>query len=164
MNFRSFAGQATAAAPASDDGGAPAPARAGAATLSDVMFKLFIGGLLAYLIYDKAQGSRPAPGPSPEKPDPAAVALGETYGHALLNAAAESLELGSKASWSNALEAKAGNRKSFDAGIQAAIDPLAIEMSKRFGAADATPLDPAKSTTLRKFWHDLSVGIRGAAR
>src|SRR5579864_1770356 len=163
MNFRSSSGQPVVPTPVPGDRAATAAVRPGesVASLTDVIFKLLIGGLLAYFVYDKVTGSRTTPVPASDKPDVAVVKLGGTYGRALLDAAAGSLESGSTGAWTNALEAKAANRKAFDGGIQAAMDPLAVEMGKRFGAADSTPMDALKSTALRKFWHDLALGIKG---
>lgn len=131
---------------------------------ADWLFKLLVGGVLAFLVYDKLRGGRPDVTSGPDRPEAAVIALGETYGRSLLKAAADALRAGSTGPWTNAVEAKASNRKAFDAGIQTALDPVAAEMGRRFGEATTAPTDPAKAAALRKFWRDLAAGIERAAR
>lgn len=131
---------------------------------ADWLFRLLVGGVLAFLVYDKVRGGRPEVLPKADRPEAAVVALGETYGRSLLKAAASTLSSGSTGSWTSAVEAKAGNRKAFDAGIQTALDPVAAEMARRFGEATTAPMEPAKAAALRKFWRDLAAGIERAGK
>jgi hypothetical protein len=103
--------------------------------------------------------------PAPPPPDPAMLKLGQDYARALNEAAAATVEHTAGEAWTSTAGVVEANRKTFEQNLTKAWQPVAAEVTRRFGPVSDQPVAPATAVTLRRFLGDLARGIReGGAR
>ena len=103
--------------------------------------------------------------PTPPPPDPAMLKLGKDYARALNEAAAATVEHTAAEAWTSTAGVVEANRKAFEQNLTKAWQPVAAEVTRRFGPVSDQPVAPATAVTLRQFFSDLAKGIReGGAR